>query len=188
MAARRWRSQREVRSQDERLARDPIAQAPQDALDSGPQLRVVVGLGDVVLGDFVEQTGLAVGGVDRREDDDRQVRRGLDLAGQGQAVDARHHQVQQDQVRPAGLEPSHRLLAVASGRHFEAVVAQLLGQDDQQVRVVVDEQDPLRPGLDHLRCLPPPKAQMTRATVASIGADAERRRREGRRYSAFGSK
>ena len=150
--------ERQVRAEDERLAWDTIAQPAQDALNSGAQLRVVVRLGDVVLGDFVEQASLAVGGVDGGKDDDRKVRLGLYLAGQGQAVDARHHQVEQDQVGPARLQATQRLLAVASGRHVVAVVAQLLGQHDQQVGVVVDEQDPLCPWLDHSRCLPPPFA------------------------------
>ena len=63
----------QVRAEDQALARDLVAEPAQDAVDPGPQLRVVVGLGDVVLGDLVEEVGLGVAGVDRREDDDRQV-------------------------------------------------------------------------------------------------------------------
>jgi hypothetical protein len=72
-------------------------------VDSSPQLRVVVGLGDVVLGDLVEQPRLAVGSVDGGQDDDRQIGALLDLAGESEAVDAGHHQVQDDQIGPAAL-------------------------------------------------------------------------------------
>ena len=132
----------QVRSEVEALARDALADAPQDALDPCPQLRVVVGLGDVVLGELVEQVGLVVAGVDRRQDDDRQVGPCLDLAGQGQAVHARHQQVDDEEVRPGGVEPAERLVAVARGGHVEAIETKLLGERDEQTAVVVDEQDP----------------------------------------------
>ena len=64
----------QVRPEDEALARDLVAEPAQDPVDPGPQLRVVVGLGDVVLGDLLEEVRLGVAGVDRGQDDDRQVR------------------------------------------------------------------------------------------------------------------
>ena len=72
----------EVGAEVEALARDAVADPPEDPLDARPQLRVVVRLGDVVLGELVEEVGLVVAGIDRRQDDDRQVRPGLDLAGE----------------------------------------------------------------------------------------------------------
>ena len=66
--------ERQVRPEDQALPRDLVAEPAQDPVDPRPQLRVVVGLGDVVLGDLLEQVGLRVAGVDRRQDDDRQVR------------------------------------------------------------------------------------------------------------------
>ena len=102
----------------------------------------MVRLGDVVLGDLLEEVGLGVAGVDRGQDDDRQVGLGLDLAGQGQAVHARHHHVDDQQVRPRRAQPAEGLVAVARGRDLVAVGAQLVGQQDEQVRIVVDDEDP----------------------------------------------
>ena len=68
------------------------------------------------------------------------VRPRLDLAGERDAVQARHHHVQQDQVRPRALEAAQRLHPVAGGRHVVAVSAQLLSEDDQQIRVVVHQE------------------------------------------------
>jgi hypothetical protein len=76
----------QVRPQDEAPTRDAVAQAPEDPLDAGAQLRVVIRLGDVVLRDLGEQSRLAVAGVDRGEDDDGKVGAILDLPGEGQAV------------------------------------------------------------------------------------------------------
>ena len=162
----------EVRTENQRLARNPISQPPQDALDSGPQLRIVIRLGDVVLGHFVDQLRLAVCCVDGGQDDDRQVRVGLDLAGQRQPVDLGHHQIQQDQVRPAGLQPAQRLLPVAGSRHFIAVVVQLLRQNHEQARVVVDQKNPSRPVLVHLAASLP-RGPDGAGVAPSIGADPE---------------
>ena len=136
--------ERQGRAEDEALARHLVAEPAEDAVDPGPQLRVVVRLGDVVLGDLLEQVGLGVAGVDRREDDDRQVGPGLDLAGEGQAVHPRHHHVDDEEVRPAGPEPAEGLVAVAGGLDLVAVRAELVREDDEQVRVVVDDEDPRR--------------------------------------------
>ena len=142
IACRRWSSRTEVGPEVETLARHALADAAEHPLDPRPQLRVVVRLGDVVLGELVEEVGLVVAGIDRRQDDDRQVGPGLDLAGERQAVHPRHQQVDDQEIRPGGVEPSERLVAVARGRDVEAVVSELLGERDQQVAVVVHEQDP----------------------------------------------
>src|SRR5215210_4695894 len=133
------------RPQDEALPGDPVADAAEDPVDARPQLRVVVGLRDVVLGDLLEEIGLRVAGVDRRKDDDRQVGPALDLARQGEAVHPRHHHVDDQEVRPAGAEPAKRLIAVARGRRLVAVTAELIGQEHEKVRVVVDDEDPRGP-------------------------------------------
>ncbi len=65
-------------------AAEAVAKATQDPVDPSPQLGVVVRLGDVVLGDLVEQLGLRIGGVDRGEDDDREVGPRLDRRVHGQ--------------------------------------------------------------------------------------------------------
>ena len=134
--------ERQVRAQVQALAGDLVAEPAQDAVDARPELRVVIRLGDVVLGDLLEQVGLRVAGIDGGEHDDRQVGLGLDLAREGQAVHARHHHVDDQQVGPTGTQPTERLVPVARGRDLVAVRAQLVGEQDEQVRVVIDDEDP----------------------------------------------
>jgi hypothetical protein len=83
----------------------------------------VIGLGHVVLGDLLEEVRLGIAGIDRREDDDRQVSLGLDLAGEGQPVHPRHHHVDDQQVRPRGAQAAQGLIAVAGGGDLVAVGA-----------------------------------------------------------------
>ena len=144
MASRRWSSSARFGPDLEPLARHPIAEPAQHPRDARPQLGVVVGLGDVVLGDLVEQVGLRVRGVDRRQHDDRQVGARLDLARERQAVHARHQHVDDQEVGPGLRQAPQRLVAVARGRHLVAVHAELVGEDDEQVGVVVHDQDPRR--------------------------------------------
>ena len=42
------------------------------------------------------------------------------------------------------FEPPERLVAVARGLDLEPVRAELVGEEDEEVRVVVDDQDPRR--------------------------------------------
>ena len=42
----------------------------------------------------------------------------------------------------AAVEASERLLAVARGRDVEAVEPELLGERDEEITIVVNEQDP----------------------------------------------
>ena len=136
--------ERQRRPELQALARNLVAQPAEDPVDARPQFRVVVRLGDVVLGDLLEQVGLGVAGIDRGEDDDRQVRLCLDLAREGQAVHPRHHHVDDEEVGPRRSQAAECLVAVPRGRDLEAVGAQLIGEQDEQVRIVVDQQDPGR--------------------------------------------
>jgi hypothetical protein len=131
----------QVLAEHEALARDPVAEPFEDPVDPGAELGVVVGLGDVVLRDLLEEIGLGVAGVDRGEDDDRQVRLALDLARQGQPVHPGHHHVDDQEVGPAAPKPAERLVAVPSGLDVEAVAPQLIGEEDEEARIVVDDQD-----------------------------------------------
>jgi hypothetical protein len=58
----------EVRSEHQRLAWDSVAQPAQNALDSSSKFWVVIRLGDVILGDLVQQVSLAVGRIERGPD------------------------------------------------------------------------------------------------------------------------
>ncbi len=141
VASRRWRSRTRFGPEDETLARDPIAEASQDPVDPGSELGIVVGLGDVVLGDLLEQVGLGIAGVDRREDDDREVGPALDLTRERQAVHARHHHVDDEQVGPGDLQPPEGLDAVSRRGHLEAIGPELVRERDEQIGIVVDDQD-----------------------------------------------
>jgi hypothetical protein len=133
--------ERQRRPEDEALPRHLVAEPPQHAVDARPQLRVVVRLRDVVLGDLLEQVGLGVAGVDRGQHDDRQIGPAFDLPGEGQAIHAGHHHVDDQEVRPGRLEPAQRLVTVARGLNLVAVGAELVGEKHELVRVVVDEKD-----------------------------------------------
>ena len=183
--------ERQVGPEVQPLARHPVAEPPEHARIARPQLRVVVRLGDVVLGDLVEQVGLGVRGVDRRQHDDRQVRPRLDLARERQPVHARHQHVDDQEVRPGLAEAAQRLLAVARRLDLVAVRAQLVREDHEQVRVVVDDQDARRRdavragSTEHGRRIPPrvgpPSAGSRRSTsrhaVRSGAPDPRRPRR-----------
>ena len=52
-----------------------------------------------------------------------------------------HHEVDDHEVGPAGLEAAEGLGAVARGDDRVAVVAQLVGEEHEEARVVVDDED-----------------------------------------------
>ena len=105
-------------------------------------------LGDVVVGADLEPEDL----VDllrlRREHDDRDDALGAEAAADLEAVDARHHDVEDHEVEALAGEGLERLLAVARG---DDLVALLLEGEAQQLEdrlLVVDQQD-ARSGLVH---------------------------------------
>ena len=87
------------------------------------------------------------------------------------------------------LQPAQRLVAVAGGRDVVAVVAELVGEDDEQVRIVVDEEEPgrallpCRPAADHHGASIP--RQAARRPARPAGRRARRRRAA---YGAFESR
>ena len=101
----------------------------------------------------------------------RQVGPSLDDPGQAQAVHPRHHHVHDDEVGLALLEPAQRLHPVARRGDEVAVVTQLLGQEDEEVGVVVHEEDPVadpRPGLSVRRSACPEYRQARWATQGRV--------------------
>ncbi len=83
------------------------------------------------------------------------------------------------EVGPAALQPPQRLHAVAGSRHVVAVVAQLLGQDDEQVRIVVDEEEPGRPLLPRRPAADHHGASIPRSRARSAAPAGRRLRRAG---------
>ena len=77
----------------------------------------------------------------RGQHDDRDRRRGAQAPAQAQAVLARQHQVEHDQVDPAlGQRPVH-LAPVARDRDAAFVGAQILGHQRADLAVVLDDED-----------------------------------------------
>ena len=105
----------------------------------------MVGLGDIVLGHLVEQVRLGFGGVDGGQDDDREIGAGLDLSREREAVHAGHQHVDDEQVWPGVVKPAQSFVAVTGGLDVVAVCSELLGEDDEQVGVVVHDEDPRGP-------------------------------------------
>ncbi len=105
-------------------------------------------------------SGIEVGGIaERGEDDERETvaaRQGADLAAQGDAVDAGHHHVADDQVGEAVAEEVERRLRIAGGEHLELLHLQVERDDVHQPGIVVDEEDARTGGSHgHVRILRP---------------------------------
>ena len=126
--------------------------APQDALDAGDELIGVEGLRHVVLGVELERADLRLGGVDGREDDDRQVGDLLHPAAELEAVHPGHHQVDDQQGRPRALELLERGGAGRRGADVVAGARDAAGDRRQQGEVVVDEEDGRPNRRQHPRC------------------------------------
>jgi hypothetical protein len=78
------------------------------------------------------------------KDDDLDVRErgcGADELEHLAAVVLGHHQVEDDQVRPAGVHPPHGLQAVGGHVHREPLLQELFAVDLNHHLVVIDEQD-----------------------------------------------
>src|SRR4030095_5377770 len=91
--------------------------------------------------------------IERRHHDDRQHRRDgvlADLPADVVAAHARHHDVEQDQPRPALLDPGERLGAVGGGDDVVALDRQEVGEQLHVDGHVVDHQDLLGHALAYL--------------------------------------
>jgi signal transduction histidine kinase len=118
--------------------------AVRDAIEEGRDLLGRLGLQEITgcaAANCLEQVFL---GARRRQDDDLAVRGSLAQPGQGgQAVETRHGEVEEDEIRPEPACLDDRLGAVGGAAHdiepvgFEERRKRLAGQ-----RVVIDDQDP----------------------------------------------
>jgi hypothetical protein len=114
----------------------------QHAADAGDQLAGAERLDHVVVGAQLQADDpvrlVALGG----QHDDRGRGLGADLAAHLQAVHARQHQIQHDQVRNAGAEGRQRGRAVGGRLDAVALPFQVVLDDLADGRLVVDDQDP----------------------------------------------
>ncbi len=129
------------------LRRAPRPDSLQDAVDAGVELAVAEGLRDVVLGVQLQTLDLALLIVQGGEHDDRDVGQPAQAAGQLEAVEVREHHVEEDHV---GVELLHLAEGAAPGpghAHFEAEVAKGGVEQEGDVLLVVDDENPARPVL-----------------------------------------
>ena len=130
-----------------RLLLDDIVQRldAQDRAHPRHQRRVVDRLGDVLVaagiepGHDVDRIGLRGHQDDRHE---RQARVRLELPADLDAVLARHHDVEENQIRRLCPRDGERLVAILGRDHLVALARQAGLQDLEVGRVVVDDQDP----------------------------------------------
>ncbi len=64
---------------------------------------------------------------------------GAQLAQRRQAVHARHHQIEHDQVRTLAFEPPLERAGVVQHRHFDALTGQIVAQQVAEFDVVIDD-------------------------------------------------
>ena len=115
--------------------------APQHRLHAAAELAHRERLGDVVVRAELEAEHL----VDllglRREHDDRHGAARADRAADVEAVHARQHHVEHDEVEVVLAQPVERLPAVERGNDVVALLAQRIGQELLDGLLVVHEQD-----------------------------------------------
>ena len=113
----------------------------QHRLDPRQQLARVERLGHVVVGAELEPDH-PVGLLGHRgQHDDRQVALRAQLPAQGEAVLARHHDVEHDQVDPAGLEHAPRRRGTVGDADPVVVPGQIVGQRVADLAMIVDDQE-----------------------------------------------
>lgn len=74
------------------------------------------------------------------------------LLERGEAIDARHHEIQHDDGRPFALQPPREIRGVVQNGERNAALLEELAQQVAQFGVVVDEQD-LQRGVGDGRCV-----------------------------------
>ena len=111
-------------------------------LDDGAERLGIERLEEVILRALLHRVDGARDGAERRHDDeDRPGRRRPRLLHERDAVESRHLEVRQDDVRGELVELSERFEAVRRGLRREAVFAEDLAQRGPGVRFVVDDED-----------------------------------------------
>ena len=125
----------------------PQALDPQQRADTGEQLGLMDGLGQEVVGPGVEAFHALLAGIERGHHHDRQHGGGRVLADRAThvvAAHARHHDVEQDEVRRVALDHAERLGAGGGGERGVAARGEDVGQQLDVAGRVVDDEDARR--------------------------------------------
>ena len=123
------------------LAHDASAHAAQDHADAGHQLARVEGLGDIVIRPHLEaDDSLGIFGAGCQKDDG-DIAVGTNMAAQAQAVLARHHDVQNDEVDCIGRELRTRICASVSLGDPKAVFLQVTCQRLADSKLIIDNKN-----------------------------------------------
>ncbi len=113
----------------------------QDSADPRQQLARAHRLGHIVVGAEFEPDHAIDLLAHRAHDNDRRSRRRGDTATDRQAVLARQHEVQHDQIDGRGGQDAVGLLGVGGDVRYEPVARQVFGDLSAQARVVLDHED-----------------------------------------------
>jgi hypothetical protein len=116
--------------------------APQHRADARQQLVEVERLGHVVVGTKVERAHLVDDLVAGGEHDDRHLAVQPQAAADLEAVRPRHGDVEQHHVGPVVARGRQRRVAVGNRAHLEALVGQTPLEQPDDLRIVVDQQQP----------------------------------------------
>jgi hypothetical protein len=118
-----------------------VVGAAEHRLHPRRQLEHAEGLGQVVVGAQLQaEYAVELGGFGSQHQDRRVARQGTQPAADLQAVHARQHQVEDDQVVVAGLALGQRAEAVRDQAAFAVELGQLQLDEPADVRVVLDHQ------------------------------------------------
>jgi hypothetical protein len=131
-------------------AGSPIGPA-QDGLDPCHQLARVERLDDVVVGADFEADDAIDLVAPRGEHDDGRFTHPTQLAGHIQAIHARQHEVEHDEVGVVPLDQFERGPPIAGTDDREALLLEVEPEQLDDVAFVVDDQDRLHPGEDTMR-------------------------------------
>ena len=117
---------------------------PQQGFDAGLKFLEIEGFGQVVVGAGVEATDLVLRSAKGRQHQNRNSCGAViapQALTQGQTVDLREHQVEQDQIRCVLQGKGLTLDAVFSTLNVEAAVLEMATDQVAHVAVVFDQQD-----------------------------------------------
>src|SRR6266508_1108084 len=117
--------------------------APEHRLDARDELARAEWLGHVVIGAELQAAVLVLLEAARRQHDHRQVALRADLLEDGEAIVARHREIEHDQVRLSAADDAKRLLPIGRLDRLE-ILARILeraAHERTDVGLVVDDED-----------------------------------------------
>ena len=133
---------------------------PKQCLNAGQQLIEGEGFYQVVVGARLQAANAVLHGVLGREDQNVSIfARLAKLFQQGEAVQPRQHQVQDDQVVIAGLRPTKSFPAIAHDIHGITGPAEPIAEGTLQARRVFDQQNSHGTGPRRAETSKAPRAQ-----------------------------